>query len=180
MQEIIEPTVAGMAREGHPYVGFLYAGLMIPEDGTPKVLEYNCRFGDPEAEPILIRLKSDLVELCLVALEERLHQVRVEWDPRAALGVVMAAGGYPEHYQKGDPISGLPEKETEAVKVFHAGTRLEGGQVLTNGGRVLCVTALGESVSMAQQRAYQTVQKIQWPQVYFRTDIGYRAVAREK
>ena len=180
MREVIEPTVAGMAAEGHPYVGFLYAGLMIQKDGTPKVLEYNCRFGDPEAEPILLRLKSDLVELCLAALEERLDQVTAEWDPRAALGVVMAAGGYPEHYQKGDVISGLPGKETEAVKVFHAGTRLEGGQVLTNGGRVLCVTALGKTVGQAQQQAYEMVQKIKWPQVSFRTDIGYRAVVREK
>jgi phosphoribosylamine--glycine ligase len=180
MREVIEPTVAGIAAEGHPYVGFLYAGLMIQKDGTPKVLEYNCRFGDPETQPILLRLKSDLVELCLAALDERLHQVRAEWDPRPALGVVMAAGGYPEQYKKGEVISGLPENETETVKVFHAGTRLEGGQVLTNGGRVLCVTALGESVSLAQQRAYETVQTIQWNGVYFRTDIGYRAVAREK
>jgi phosphoribosylamine--glycine ligase len=179
MREVIQPTVSGMAREGHVYVGFLYAGLMIQKDGTPKVLEYNCRFGDPETQPILLRLKSDLVELCLAALEQRLDKVNAIWDPRAALGVVMAAGGYPEHYKKGEVISGLPEKETETVKVFHAGTRLEGGQVLTNGGRVLCVTALGESVSLAQQRAYETVQKIQWPRVYFRTDIGYRAVARE-
>ncbi|RPI75062.1 MAG: phosphoribosylamine--glycine ligase [Desulfobacteraceae bacterium] len=180
MREVIEPTVTGMAAEGHPYSGFLYAGLMIQKDGTPKVLEYNCRFGDPETQPILLRLKSDLVELCLAALDERLHQVRAEWDSRAALGVVMTAGGYPEQYQKGDVIHGLPDKETETVKVFHAGTRLEGGQVVTNGGRVLCVTALGESVSIAQQRAYETVQKIQWPGAYYRTDIGYRAVAREK
>jgi len=178
MKEVIEPTVKGMAAEGHPYTGFLYAGLMIQADGTPKVLEYNCRFGDPETQPIILRLRSDLVELCMAALDRRLDRVAVEWDKRAALGVVMAAGGYPDSYQKGDPISGLPDKEEEGFKVFHAGTRLQDGQALTNGGRVLCVTALGDSVSEAQKKAYDLVGRIVWDHVYYRTDIGYRAVTR--
>jgi phosphoribosylamine--glycine ligase len=180
MKEVIEPTVRGMAEEGLPYMGFLYAGLMIDKDGTPKVLEYNCRFGDPETQPILIRLKSDFTLLCLAALDHRLDEVRAEWDDRASLGVVMASGGYPESYAKGHVISGLPQGEQEGLKVFHAGTKLQDGQVLTSGGRVLCVTALGTSVSEAQKKAYDTVQQIQWDNVYFRTDIGYRAVAREK
>ncbi|MBW1779506.1 MAG: phosphoribosylamine--glycine ligase [Deltaproteobacteria bacterium] len=179
MKEVIAPTVTGMAAEGHPYTGFLYAGLMISEDGTPQVLEYNCRFGDPETQPIILRLKSDLVHMCQSAVEGRLDQIAAEWDERAALGVVMAAGGYPIRYRKGDPITGLPEQEEEGVKVFHAGTRLEDGRVVTNGGRVLCATALGATVSEAQARAYDLTQRIQWDGVYFRTDIGYRAVARE-
>jgi phosphoribosylamine--glycine ligase len=179
MKEVIEPTVRGMAEEGHPYMGFLYAGLMIDKNGTPKVLEYNCRFGDPETQPILIRLKSDFTLLCLAALDHRLNEVRAEWDDRASLGVVMAAGGYPESYAKGHVISGLPVKEQEGSKVFHAGTKMQDGQVVTSGGRVLCVTALGASVSEAQKRAYDMVEQIQWQDVYFRTDIGYRAVARE-
>ncbi|MGD8385624.1 MAG: phosphoribosylamine--glycine ligase [Desulfobacteraceae bacterium] len=180
MKEVIEPTVRGMAEDGHPYTGFLYAGLMIQDDGTPRVLEYNCRFGDPETQPILLRLRSDLVELCLSALNGKLEQARADWDERASLGVVMAAGGYPESYSKGDPISGLPETEPEDLKVFHAGTSLRDGQVVTSGGRVLCVTALGASVSEAQARAYAQVRDIHWDNVYFRTDIGYRAVAREQ
>ncbi len=180
MKEVIEPTVRGMADEGHPYMGFLYAGLMIDKDGTPKVLEYNCRFGDPETQPILIRLKSDFTRLCLAALDHRLNEVRAEWDDRASLGVVMAAGGYPESYAKGHAISGLPETEQEDLKVFHAGTIMKDGQVVTSGGRVLCVTALGDSVGDAQKKAYDMVEKIQWDNVYYRTDIGYRAVAREK
>lgn len=179
MDEIIEPTVRGMEAEGHPYTGFLYAGLMISNDGYPRVLEYNCRLGDPEAQPILLRLKSDLVELCLAVLGQRLGQITAEWDERVALGVVMAAGGYPATYRKGDAISGLPDHEEEGVKVFHAGTRLKDGHILTNGGRVLCATAMGSSVSQAQKRAYEMVNKINWDGVYYRTDIGYRAVARE-
>jgi phosphoribosylamine---glycine ligase len=179
MREVIKPTVKGMAEEGNPYMGFLYAGLMITKDGTPKVLEYNCRFGDPETQPILLRLRSDLVELCMAALEGRLGSTQALWDPRASLGVVMAAGGYPLSYGKGFPISGLPGSEVEDVKVFHAGTRLEDGRVVTSGGRVLCVTALGERVSDARKKAYQMAEKITWDGVYYRTDIGYRAVARE-
>ncbi len=180
MKQVIEPTVAGMAAEGHPYTGFLYAGLMITPDNIPKVLEYNCRFGDPEAQPIVLRLKSDLVEMCLAGLEERLDHIQVNWDDRAALGVVMAAGGYPANYGKGDRITGLPEQEQEGLKVFHAGTKVEDGHIVTSGGRVLCVTALGTSVSEAQARAYEWVKKITWNNVYYRTDIGYRALAREK
>lgn len=180
MSEVIEPTVRGMAEDGHPYTGFLYAGLMIQADGTPRVLEYNCRFGDPETQPILLRLRSDLVELCLSALDGKLDQARADWDERASLGVVMAAGGYPESYRKGAPISGLPDKESDDLKVFHAGTRLQDGQVVTSGGRVLCVTALGTTVSEAQSRAYAQVRDIHWDNVYFRRDIGYRAVAREQ
>jgi len=153
---------------------------MITKDGTPKVLEYNCRFGDPETQPILLRLRSDLVELCMAALEGRLGSTQALWDPRASLGVVMAAGGYPLSYGKGFLISGLPESEEEGVKVFHAGTRIEGGRVVTSGGRVLCVTALGERVTDAQKKAYEMAEKITWDGVYYRTDIGYRAVAREE
>jgi phosphoribosylamine--glycine ligase len=171
--------VQGLAAEGIPYTGFLYAGLMISPDGTPKVLEYNCRFGDPETQPIMMRLKSDLIELCDAALDERLDETRAQWDPRVALGVVMAAGGYPGSYRKGDVIHGLPE-ETPDCKVFHAGTRSDNGNVVTAGGRVLCVVALGESVSRAQQSAYETVNAIQWRDVYYRKDIGHRAIAREQ
>jgi phosphoribosylamine--glycine ligase len=180
MKEVIEPTVRGMEKEGHPYMGFLYAGLMIDQSGTPKVLEYNCRFGDPETQPILLRLKSDFIQLCLAALDQRLDEVSAEWDDRASLGVVMAAGGYPESYTKGHVISGLPETEQKDLKVFHAGTKMQDGQVVTSGGRVLCVTALGDSVGDAQKKAYDMVGKIRWDGVYYRTDIGYRAVAREK
>ncbi len=180
MKEVIEPTVSGMAEEGNPYTGFLYAGVMIAADGTPNVLEYNCRFGDPETQPIMIRLKSDLVEMCLAALDGSLDKIQAEWDERAALGVVMAAGGYPEGYRKGERISGLPDMELEGFKVFHAGTKLEDGQVVTSGGRVLCATALGASVSEAKDRAYDLANKITWDNVYYRTDIGHRAVAREK
>jgi phosphoribosylamine---glycine ligase len=180
MKEVILPTVEGMASEGHPYTGFLYAGLMIRPDGSCKVLEYNCRFGDPETQPILMRLRSDLVELCLAALDGRLDKAKSEWDERAALGVVMAAGGYPETYRKGDVIKGLPEREEEDLKVFHAGTIIKDGKVVTNGGRVLCATALGRDVSEAQKRAYDLARRITWDGVYYRTDIGYRAVEREK
>lgn len=180
MKEVIEPTVTGMAAEGNPYTGFLYAGVMITADGTSKVLEYNCRFGDPETQPILLRLKSDFVELCQAALDGRLDQIRAEWDDRVALGVVMAAGGYPADYRKGDVISGLPGQNQEGVKVFHGGTKIQDGRIVTSGGRVLCATALGKSVSEAQALAYGLVKKITWDNVYYRTDIGYRAVAREK
>jgi phosphoribosylamine--glycine ligase len=179
MQQVIYPTVRGMAAEGNRYTGFLYAGLMIGEDGMPRVLEFNCRFGDPETQPILLRLRSDLVAHCLAALAGRLDQERTEWDPRPALGVVMAAGGYPAAYRKGDPIRGLSGLDAADQKVFHAGTAEQEGQVVTNGGRVLCITALGESVSDAQRRAYAAVAQIHWPDAYYRRDIGYRAVLRE-
>ncbi len=179
LREVIEPTVRGMKAEGNTYTGFLYAGLMIGVDGTPRVLEYNCRFGDPETQPILMRLKSDLVELIEAALDGRLDQVTAQWDPRAALGVVMAAGGYPAAYAKGDAIVGLPAHDAPDVKVFHAGTALRNGEVVTSGGRVLCVTALGPSVAAAQRRAYEVVRAIHWKNVHYRTDIGYRAIARE-
>lgn len=180
MREVIIPTVTAMAAEGRPYTGFLYAGLMIAPDGTPKVLEYNCRLGDPETQPILMRLRSDLVTLCLAALAGGLDQVNAEWDERVALGVVMAAGGYPGQYNRGAPIAGLPAFEEPDLKVFHAGTRLLNDGVITDGGRVLCVTALDQGIAAAQRRAYGQVQAIQWQDVYYRTDIGYRAIARER
>ena len=180
MAQVIRPTVAGMAAEGLPYTGFLYAGLMIGEDGSVKVLEYNCRFGDPETQPIMLRLKSDLVALCLAALEGKLDRVQAEWDPRVSLGVVMAAGGYPDSYAKGSVISGLPDADSPETKVFHAGTKTEGAAIVTTGGRVLCVTALGDSVSAAQQGAYRVARQIHWQDAYYRRDIGHRAVAREQ
>ena len=180
MDEVIRPTVAGMASEGTPYTGFLYAGLMIGADGTPRVLEYNCRFGDPETQPVMLRLRSDLVALCLAGAEGRLGGQSVNWDERPALGVVMAAGGYPDAYRKGDVIQGLPLAEPQDLKVFHAGTCERDGDVVTSGGRVLCVTALGRDVADAQARAYEWVRRIRWEQVYFRTDIGHRAIARER
>jgi phosphoribosylamine--glycine ligase len=179
LDEVILPTVAGLAAEGLPYTGFLYAGLMIAPDGTPKVLEYNCRFGDPETQPIMLRLRSDLAGLCEAALDGRLDQVTTEWDPRPSLGVVMAAGGYPASYAKGAVITGLPE-ETPESKVFHAGTAEADGDVVTSGGRVLCACALGDSVADAQAAAYALVRQIRWENAYYRTDIGYRAVARER
>ncbi|GAB6034859.1 phosphoribosylamine--glycine ligase [Galenea microaerophila] len=180
MNEVIRPTIEGMEKEGMPYTGFLYAGIMVAEDGTPKVLEFNCRFGDPETQPIMMRLQSDLAQLCLAALEGKLDSVEAQWDPRAALGVVMAAEGYPADYRKGDVIQGLDQVHGEDIKVFHAGTALnEKGEVITAGGRVLCVTALGDTVSDAQKRVYEGVHKISWPGVYYRTDIGHRAIARE-
>ncbi|WP_455208280.1 phosphoribosylamine--glycine ligase [Kaarinaea lacus] len=181
MKEIIEPTVRGMAQEGHPYRGFLYAGLMIDKNGTPKVLEYNCRFGDPETQPIMMRMQSDLVELCDNAIDGKLAGVITQWDDRVSIGVVMAAGGYPDSYKKGDVIEGLPpvgENENNC-KVFHAGTKSVDGKIVTNGGRVLCVVALGESVKQAQTDAYNLVKQIHWSNVYYRTDIGHRAIARE-
>ncbi len=179
MREVIEPTVRGMAAEGNPYTGFLYAGLMIAADGTPKVLEYNCRFGDPETQPIMLRLQSDLVELCDAALDGRLDQITAQWHAKPSLGVVMAAGGYPSDYRKGDIISGLDAAVAAEAKVFHAGTALRDGAVTTQGGRVLCVCALGENVTEAQKRAYDLVERISWQDAYYRTDIGFRAIARE-
>jgi phosphoribosylamine--glycine ligase len=179
MREVIEPTVRGMAAEGHPYTGFLYAGLMIDAAGTPKVLEYNCRFGDPETQPIMLRLESDFVTMCEAALDGALDKITVQWSPKASLGVVLAAGGYPADYAKGEIITGLDAAVAADAKVFHAGTRLQGDDVLTNGGRVLCACALGDSVAEAQHHAYDLAAKISWPNHYYRTDIGYRAVARE-
>jgi phosphoribosylamine--glycine ligase len=179
MDEVIHPTVRGMAADGIPYTGFLYAGIMISPAGVPKVLEFNVRFGDPETQPILLRLDSDLVELCEAALDRRLDQVEARWDPRASLGVVLAAGGYPAEYRQGDVISGLDD-DLPDTKVFHAGTRERDGQVVTSGGRVLCVCALGATVGEAQALAYTRAARIHWDGVYYRTDIGYRAIARER
>jgi phosphoribosylamine--glycine ligase len=180
MEEVITPTVRGMAAEGNTYVGFLYAGLMITPEGQPKVVEFNCRFGDPEAQPVLLRLQTDLIELCQAALSGTLDKQTISFDPRAALGVVLAAGGYPETYAKGLPISGLDQPAPPNSKLFHAGTRREGDQVLTNGGRVLCATALGATVSAAAQSAYALAANIHWDQIYYRRDIGWRAIAREQ
>lgn len=179
MNKVIRPTVDGMAAEGNAYTGFLYAGVMIDESGTPRVLEYNVRFGDPETQPIMMRLKSDLVELCFQALEGKLDVTNAEWDERTCLGVVLAAGGYPDSYKKGDVITGLKNTETESTKVFHAGTSEVDGNIVTNGGRVLSICALGASVTEAQKKAYEMVNSISWNQMYFRTDIGYRAIERE-
>lgn len=180
MDEVIHPTVKGMAAEGHPYTGFLYAGLMIMADGTPKVIEYNCRFGDPETQPIMMRLQSDLVALCQAAVEGDLASCNIDFDPRAAVGVVLAAGGYPGSYNKGDVISGLESAAALPGKVFHAGTALVDNRVVTSGGRVLCATALGESVTDAQQAAYTLVDSISWDGAFCRRDIAYRAIAREQ
>ncbi|WP_063653275.1 phosphoribosylamine--glycine ligase [Aliivibrio fischeri] len=179
LEEVIYPTVRGMDAEGAPYTGFLYAGLMIDAEGTPKVIEYNCRFGDPETQPIMMRMESDLVELCLMAIDEKLDEAESKWDPRASIGVVLAAGGYPADYTKGDVIS-LPSEETEGQKIFHAGTtNNDAGDVVTNGGRVLCATALGNTVSEAQERAYELAKQVSWNGMFHRNDIGYRAIARE-
>jgi len=181
MDEVILPTVEGMAAEGHPYTGFLYAGLMIDAEGAPKVIEYNCRFGDPETQPILMRLKSDLVALCQAALEARLDRVECEWDARAAVGVVMAAEGYPGSYRKGDEIRGFEAADAAGCKVFHAGTALsDDGRVVTSGGRVLCVTALGDSVAAAAERAYAGINVVRWEGAGYRRDIAHRAIARER
>ncbi|WP_370315451.1 phosphoribosylamine--glycine ligase [Thalassolituus sp.] len=180
MREVIMPTVEGMAAEGNDYTGFLYAGLMIDESGAPKVIEYNCRFGDPETQPIMLRMQSDMVAHCLAALEGKLDSETAQWDPRPSLGVVLAAAGYPASYPKGDVIS-LPENDGTDRKVFHAGTKLnDKGEVVTAGGRVLCATALGNSVSEAQAQAYELVKLVSWEGMFCRSDIGYRAVAREK
>jgi phosphoribosylamine---glycine ligase len=176
MHEVIGPTLRGLAQDGTPYTGFLYAGLMIAEDGTPNVLEFNCRFGDPEAQPIMMRLESDLVAVCEAALDGSLDKIEVKWDSRAALGVVMAAGGYPESYRIGDPISGLDDAARLPGKIFHAGTRTQGSQTVTAGGRVLCAVGLGASVGAAQAEAYQLVHAVHWNLVQYRRDIGYRAI----
>ncbi|MBM3203976.1 phosphoribosylamine--glycine ligase [Candidatus Woesearchaeota archaeon] len=175
MEEIILPTLRGMARDATPYTGFLYAGLMIDADGSPRVLEFNCRLGDPETQPLLMRLKTDLVELCLAALDTRLDQVQAEWDDRPALGVVMAAAGYPGTYATGQVIEGLPEGDNPDIKVFHAGTRDESGQIVTDGGRVLCVCARGDDYTDARNKAYAQVEKIGWESCHYRRDIGRRA-----
>jgi len=176
--DIIGPTVRGMAAEGCPYTGFLYAGLMIDARGNPKILEYNCRFGDPETQPIMLRLRSDLVELCQAALDKRLHELTPVWDSRAALGVVLAAGGYPALYENGLVIKGLSYAAALEGKIFHAGTIEKEGQIATAGGRVLCACALGKTVHEAQSNAYALLKPIQWEGLYYRTDIGHRALAR--
>ena len=180
MEQVIMPTINGMAAEGNTYVGFLYAGLMIDNEGNPKVIEYNCRFGDPETQPIMMRLQSDLVDICQAALAGTLANKTTEWDERPAVGVVLAAGGYPGSYNKGDVISGLEDLETPTTKIFHAGTTIKEGKIVTNGGRVLCATALGSNVTQAQQNAYAVANKISWKDVYKRNDIAYRAIAREQ
>ena len=180
MNEVITPTVEGMAAEGHPYTGFLYAGLMIAADGTPKVIEYNCRFGDPETQPIMLRLQSDIVELIEAANREELDKTTIEFDPRAAVGVVLAAKGYPGSYPKGDAINGLIVDYPAGEKVFHAGTKQDGEQVVTAGGRVLCATALGDTVTSAQQRAYELLKSISWDGMEYRTDIAHHAIRREQ
>ncbi|GMU69111.1 MAG: phosphoribosylamine--glycine ligase [Steroidobacteraceae bacterium] len=179
MREVIEPTIRGLAAEGLAYTGFLYAGLMIAPDGTPNVLEFNCRFGDPEAQPILMRLRSDLIGMCEAALDGRLDKVSADWDPRAAVGVVLAAGGYPDAVRKGDPIGGLARAAALPGKVFHAGTARRDDAIVTDGGRVLCAVGLGASVGAARQEAYTLVEAIHWPGMQYRRDIGHRAIARE-
>jgi phosphoribosylamine--glycine ligase len=177
MREVINPTIAGLAAEGIPFSGFLYAGLMIGADGSPQVLEFNCRLGDPETQPILMRLKTDLVDLIELALAGRLDQAEPEWDRRVAVGVVMAAAGYPESPRAGDAITGLPAPQADC-RVFHAGTALSGDAVVTSGGRVLCVTALGDNIRAAQGRAYEAVERIRFAGAQFRRDIGHRAAGR--
>ncbi len=179
MREVIEPTVAGMAADGHPFTGFLYAGLMIAPTGEPRVLEFNVRGGDPETQPIMMRLKSDFIDLCEAVAAGRLSGVEPRWDKRAALGVVMTAGGYPGSYRKGDVITGLDRVEGDDVHVFHAGTATDAeGRVVTAGGRVLCVTALGQGVAEAGQSAYAAVERIGWTDMHYRSDIGHRALTR--
>ncbi len=177
MQQIIMPTLDGLAIDGIPYTGFLYAGLMIKPDGDIKVLEYNCRFGDPETQPIMMRLKSDLIELCIAAIDQKLHQCQTDWDEKSALGVVLAAGGYPDSYQNGDAITGL-SNEQAGQKVFHAGTEQQNGEIVTSGGRVLCASALGNTLSQAKISAYQLVNKITWNNMYYRHDIGDKGINR--
>lgn len=178
MREVIMPTVRGMQAEGNRYRGFLYAGIMVGEDGTPYVLEFNCRFGDPETQPIMMRLQSDLADLCLAAVHGQLAHQSVVWDERVAVGVVMAAGGYPFDYRRGDEITGIAEADATGAKVFHAGTQRSNGSLVTSGGRVLCVAALGSDIKSAQKAAYQGVDKIQWQDAYFRRDIGHKAINR--
>jgi phosphoribosylamine--glycine ligase len=178
MREVIEPTVRGMAAEGNSYTGFLYAGLMISPDGAPSVIEYNCRFGDPETQPILMRLQSDLVSLCNDALDGVLDTVGTQWDERCAIGVVLAAGGYPGDYSKGTVIEGLDAAQPDNIKVFHAGTALRDDKIVTNGGRVLCVTALGDDIASAQKASYAATTAISWEGMTLRRDIGWRAIER--
>ncbi|NOX43116.1 MAG: phosphoribosylamine--glycine ligase [Gammaproteobacteria bacterium] len=181
MQEIMLPTVNGMAAEGNTYTGFLYAGVMISRDGSPKVLEFNCRFGDPETQPIMMRFQSDLLALCEAALDKQLDQVKIQWDHRSSLGVVLAASGYPDNYIKGSTIKGLPVSTAvseQNTKVFHAATTEKEGEIITSGGRVLCAVALGDNISKAQSSAYELVKQIHWDNIYYRTDIGHRAIAR--
>jgi len=181
LDEVMIPTVRGMASEGCRYRGFLYAGLMIGDDAVPRVLEFNCRLGDPETQPLMLRLKNDLAELCLAAVEGHLDRLTADWDARVALGVVLTAAGYPGPYRQGDVIQGLPDTLEAGLKFFHAGTAWnEAKQPVTRGGRVLCATALGESVVQAQQAAYNLARRVYWEGVYYRTDIGHRAVARER
>tara|TARA_Y100000389_G_C17470546_1_gene530143 strand:- start:8379 stop:9665 length:1287 start_codon:yes stop_codon:yes gene_type:complete len=180
INEIIQPTLKGMFVDGYPYLGFLYAGLMILQDGNPKVIEFNCRLGDPETQPILMRLKSDLSAILLSTINGTLAKETAEWDSRAALGVVLAAGGYPMEYKTGKDIKGLKDATTKTQKVFHAGTSLKNGRIQTHGGRVLCVVGLGDSVTLAAGNAYEAVDKIYWDDVFYRRDIGHRAVSREK
>jgi phosphoribosylamine--glycine ligase len=178
MDEVILPTVRGMAAEGNPYTGFLYAGLMISPAGEPKVIEYNCRFGDPETQPIMVRLQSDLCDLCDAALDGKLDQTEAHWDERCAMGVVLAAGGYPGSYDKGIEIEGLDMAQPENIKIFHAGTAQRDGSIVTSGGRVLCVTALAQDIGQAQRDCYQAAEKIMWPGITLRRDIGWRAIER--
>ena len=180
MELVIRPTLEGMKADGNNYVGFLYAGLMIMPDDTPKVIEFNCRFGDPETQPIMARLKSDLATLCKATLDGTLGEQTTDWDPRASLGVVLAAGGYPESYDKGHVISGLETADSETQKVFHAGTASTDNGIVTSGGRVLCVVGLGDTVEQAAAESYAAVSKISWDDMYFREDIGHRAIARER
>ncbi len=176
LDEIIHPTVNGFLQQGTPYIGFLYAGLMIDSQANPHVLEFNCRFGDPETQPILMRMQSDLAELCMAALAKQLHRHRIQWDARSALGVVLAAKGYPGPYHKGDVIQGLAEPIPDTQKIFHAGTRLRNGDILTNGGRVLCATALGNDFYDAKTNAYELVRQVSWPNMFYRPDIGCHAI----
>jgi len=181
MADVIMPTVRGMAAEGNPYTGFLYAGVMISPQGSVNVIEFNCRFGDPEAQPVMMRLQSDLVQLCQAALDRRLHTVDATWDQRASIGVVLASGGYPDAYDTGVPIKGLEDAagHDDKAKVFHAGTALKDGRVVTSGGRVLCAVALGDTVTEAQKAAYELADRISWDKMYCRRDIGHRAITRE-
>ena len=179
MREVIEPTIAGMAKEDRLYIGFLYAGLMITDDGIPKVLEFNCRFGDPETQPIMMRLKSDLANLCIMTLDGKLNEASIEWDDRVALGVVLASKGYPTGLSKGDVIKGLDSEFANDVKVFHAGTAEQDENFVTSGGRVLCVTAMADNVLGANNKAYSAIQQINWDGMFYRTDIGYRAIKRK-
>jgi phosphoribosylamine--glycine ligase len=178
MREVIEPAIRGLAADGMPYTGFLYAGIMVAPDGTPNVLEFNCRLGDPETQPVLMRLNSDLTLLCEAALAGRLDRVRADWDARAALGVVMAAAGYPDSVRTGDVLEGLEQAAHLPGKIFHAGTRLLDGRIVTSGGRVLCAVGLGESVAAAQREAYALAGAVHWNGAHYRRDIGYRAIAR--